>query len=889
MQHLANVFFVKVTVLKQQALILSSWPRWQAPRKVMSKSNSRPAWLIAVRLATMCILSSATMLLAELPQKPPATTWASDCVLEGPKVLTMDGLGAMQGVTLHDGKVYLYGDCYDAKPRVGVIREYSADYRPTGRVIWLRDKDKPLLRHPTGLTWHPRWGTFLGDTVAHKGVIFRLDWDRALADGDLSRAVLAVIEDDAAVNGCRPEFVSLNGKDLLATADYGDIRPEVRLYDPERLLAARRTSAPGVIAYRFLAPPFNQNLHWEKGAGQLTCVLNVIEGRGWRLETFNLERAVADGRAWGPGVRIRTLTFPNCDELEGYRPLAPGVGLFVTSSRKDNVVVARMQPPFRPHEPAAENPEPSVPRVKLAVLVVFDQMRADYLERWASLFTEGGFRRMQNEGAWFTNCNYSYANTVTAAGHASILTGCWPRLHGIIGNSWYERQAHREVEAVQAGRTDPRTGVYQASKAPSAEALLAPTVGDSLKLAAGNRCKVIGISLKDRAALFSVGAKSHACYWLDSKSGQFVGSKPLLPWVRDFNAGHPGDAEAGKSWECLVPDAAKYLSPLGVSQETIIHADGFGQGPTFPHRFPAKIDPTYYAAMMNSPAGNELLLNFAKTAISAEKLGQRAEPDLLAISFSSNDLIGHCWGPDSREVFDVTLRSDRVLAQLIDFLDQQVGRGKYVLAVTADHGVSPVPELARAHGMDAGRIDPALLTTKAEAYLTERHGAPPGRWIETCSFPWIYLNREVISRRGIEIDSVAEALAAWLPSQAGIARAYAGHTLAGPMPAGDEIDRRVYRSYAASRAGDVYVLQKPNCLASGPLTRLNASHGTPYEYDTHVPLLFLGPGLARGKVNDPVTPAAIAAVFADFLGVPRPGMAEEPTSEALRAVPKAVR
>jgi hypothetical protein len=201
-----------------------------------------------------------------------------------------------------------------------------------------------LLKHPTGLTWHPHWGTFLGDTLNHKGIIYRLDWQRALEDGDLSRAVLAVVEDDDAVNGCRPEFVSLDGKDFLATADYGDIRPEVRLHNPEKLLIARRTSAPGVIAHRFLAPPFNQNLHWDKENMQLTCVMNVIEGRGWRLETLDLRRAIADGRAWGPDVRVRTRPFPNRDELEGYRPLGLGLGLLVTSSRKNNLVVGRMKP-----------------------------------------------------------------------------------------------------------------------------------------------------------------------------------------------------------------------------------------------------------------------------------------------------------------------------------------------------------------------------------------------------------------------------------------------------------------------------------------------------------------------------------------------------------------
>jgi hypothetical protein len=304
---------------------------------------SRSHCIIAILSLSIGIQSSGVWLSADTQRVQGAPAWSSDSVLEDVKTLTMDGLGAMQGVSFHDGKVYLYGDCYDVKPRVGVIREYSTDFQPTGKVIWLRDKDKPLLRHPTGLTWHPRWGAFLGDTVALKGIIYQLNWEQALEDGDMSRAVLAVVDDDAAVNGCRPEFVCLDGKDYLATADYGDVRPEVRLYDPEKLLAVTRTSVPGVIAYRFLAPPFNQNLHWDKDAKQLTCVLNVIEGRGWRLDTFDLKRAVADGHAWGPNVRVRTQTFPNPDELEGYRPLSGGFWLFVTSSRRNNLVVARMR------------------------------------------------------------------------------------------------------------------------------------------------------------------------------------------------------------------------------------------------------------------------------------------------------------------------------------------------------------------------------------------------------------------------------------------------------------------------------------------------------------------------------------------------------------------
>jgi hypothetical protein len=288
----------------------------------------------------LLVLAGSLALVPRLrSQAPPDRAWTANAELDNKRTLTRKGLGDMQGVSFRDGKVYLFGDVWDARPRVGVIREYTPDYAPTGRVVWLRRAGKPLILHPTGLTWHSRWGTFLGDTVKGKAVIYRLDWQAAWKDGNLDRAVRDVLDDDAAVNGCRPEFVALGGRDYLATADYGDVRPEVRLYDPGKLLQEKRSSAPGVVAHRVLCGPFNQSLHWDAGRGRLTCVQNVIAGRGWRLDVLDLARAVADGRAWGPGVRVRTLTFPPHDELEGYRPLGGRRGLFVTSSPRDNLVV----------------------------------------------------------------------------------------------------------------------------------------------------------------------------------------------------------------------------------------------------------------------------------------------------------------------------------------------------------------------------------------------------------------------------------------------------------------------------------------------------------------------------------------------------------------------
>ena len=213
-------------------------------------------------------------------------------------------VGAGQGVTRFGDRLYVYGDLVFARPRVGVIKEFDLELRPTGRSIRLMRQGKPLLIHPTGLTRHEPWGTFLGDTVLQKARIYRLDWEQAWKDRNLDRAVLGEIDDDAAINGTRPVFVSLGGKTYLATADYGDVHPEIRLYDTDRLLAAGRSSAPGVVVHRVLCGPFNQNLHWDESLGHLICIQNVTAGSGWRLDRLDLARGVADGArtARGPGA-----------------------------------------------------------------------------------------------------------------------------------------------------------------------------------------------------------------------------------------------------------------------------------------------------------------------------------------------------------------------------------------------------------------------------------------------------------------------------------------------------------------------------------------------------------------------------------------------------------
>jgi hypothetical protein len=284
------------------------------------------------------------------------------------------------------------------------------------------------------------------------------------------------------------------------------------------------------------------------------------------------------------------------------------------------------------------------------------------------------------------------------------------------------------------------------------------------------------------------------------------------------------------------------------------------------------------------------LLEFAKTCVAAEELGADDDPDLLVVSFSSNDLIGHTWGPDSQEVLDVTLRTDALVADWLRFLDERVGKGRYLLALTADHGVCPLPEAPHSPGVVAKRVPPGELQKAVEDRLTAKLGAPRGRaekdkkpaWVEAFSAPWIYFNPAVAAAAGRSREEVAAEAVAALRSHPDVARAFTRAELAAGFPESDAIGNRMKRSYHPARCGDVCVVLKEWCLPSAVLGT-GTTHGSPYDYDRHVPLIVYGPGIAGGARDEPTTPQATAAVFAKYLGLRSPNKAEFPVPATLEA------
>lgn len=569
----------------------------------------------------------------------------------------------------------------------------------------------------------------------------------------------------------------------------------------------------------------------------------------------------------------------------------------------------------RPAKAAQAAGRPEKPRVKLAVLVVFDQMRGDFLDKWKPLFGPDGFARLQADGAWFADCHYPYATTTTGPGHASILTGTCPDRHGIVNNNWYDRAAAADVYCSASTRYKPVPEIPKAADdegkagdkkaAPKAKAgghperLLSETVADVLKRLHGDKAKVFGLALKDRSAILPTGKRPDGVYWFDGRFGTSTYyADRVHPWVEAFNRSKPADRWLGKEWTKFRPDLdyAKYSGPDdGPGEGRGVEAkDGktvlWRQGKTFPHPTgKGALNKPYYDAVANSPFGNDLLVEFAKSCAVAEELGKDDVPDLLVVSFASNDLIGHTWGPDSQEVLDVTLRSDALMADLLRFLDEKVGKGNYVLAVTADHGICPLPEASAAKGIEAKRIDGKTLLAGAEKHLQATFGGdtPPAKeakgksaWIEAQSLPWLYLNQRFVKASGKTSAEVAKSLADYLVKQPGVARAVTRDQLGAGFGESDPIGRRMVRSYHPDRSGDVYLLLKPYHLFGQSLAS-GTSHGAPYDYDTHVPLLVYGPGIPGGKRTEAVTPQATAAIFARFLGVPAPKDADFPVPATL--------
>jgi len=475
--------------------------------------------------------------------------------------------------------------------------------------------------------------------------------------------------------------------------------------------------------------------------------------------------------------------------------------------------------------------QPSAPpQPKLVLAIVVDQFRYDYLTRFRADFT-GGLKRLLDQGAVFTNANYDAAPTVTAVGHSTFLSGATPAISGIISNTWWDRTEGKTVTSV----SDDKTMLLGGNGAGSSPArLLVSTIGDELKIS-GKGGKVIGISLKDRSAILPSGHMADGAYWFDGRSGNFVSSTyyfaELPAWVRDFNAARPADKFAGEDW-------------LG-------------------HKMPAA-GPQLYNAVDASPFGDELLQALALRALAAETLGAGPKTDLLAVSYSSVDYVGHRDGPDSPEIHDMVKRVDKLIGALIDAAEARAGQGSVLVAFTADHGSTPVPELNQKRGMPGGRIAWNTYRATVEKALNEKFG--DGKWISFSADGVIYFSPDPIPGKKLDMAEVQKVAADTIRAQPHIARVYTKTQLAEGALGRDPVDNRIRNGFNQARSPDIFTVTDPYYMFNATGT----THGSPYGYDTHVPVIFLGSSITAGSYAGTIGVEDIAPTLATLLAIETP-------------------
>jgi len=547
--------------------------------------------------------------------------------------------------------------------------------------------------------------------------------------------------------------------------------------------------------------------------------------------------------------------------------------------------------------PGLSDAEPAAPP-RLVLQITVDGLRGDLPGRYAHLFGEGGFRYLMEDGVHYTNAHYQHANTETIVGHTSLATGTVPAAHGMVGNVWFDREDGRLIYNIEdpdhrllttGADVDDSTEIDPTQRAAKADgrspaAILASTFSDELAVHTNGQAKIFAVSVKDRGAVSLAGHAGKA-FWFSKAGGEFVTSSYYYDqypdWVTAWNARKPAQAYAGTSW-ALREAPSKYL--FGDSDDRAYETDFPGFGRTFPHPYGAADDPYFTTRLTLSPAGDELTLDFAKALVDNEGLGQDEVPDFLAISFSSTDYVGHLFGASSLESEDNLARLDRTLAALFRHVDEQVGLEHTLIVLSADHGQPEIPGHLRELGIeDARHFDTdALDKAPAIAALKARFGLAE-ELIESYFQPYVYLNRDLIRDQGLDLAEVELAVAEELAKFDGVATAVSSTALRTASLPDTLLMRSILKNFHPKRSGDIYVVFEPYVYITDfdGLT-VASTHGSPWRYDTFVPILFAGAGIEPGRVSRPVTPYDVAPTLANRLGVKPPsGAIGNPLAEVI--------
>lgn len=502
---------------------------------------------------------------------------------------------------------------------------------------------------------------------------------------------------------------------------------------------------------------------------------------------------------------------------------------------------------------------------KLVVGIVVDQMRYSYLPRYWNKFEEGGFKRLVKEGYSFKNNHYNYFPTYTGPGHAAIYTGTTPSVNGIVGNSWYDRSIDDGMYVVSDSTVSP-VGTNSKAGRMSPANLLSTTITDELKNAHA-QSKVVAVSIKDRGAVLPGGHLADGAYWYDGKSGKFITSswyKDELPdWVQDFNKEGLAKELSKKTWETLLP--IKEYTESNPDNTPYEGAFEKGNPPVFPYKLGDFEAEDSFEMVSSSPFGNTLVRKFAQQALVEEQLGTDNVTDFLSISFSSTDYVGHLFGPHSIELQDTYLRFDRELADLLSFLDKKVGKGNYMVMLTADHGAVDVPAELIDKKLPGGYFNSDAVIEVLEKYMAKTYG--DGEWIEAYTNQQVYLDRDLIQRKELSLKQVQDDIANFLLQFDAVKSTNTAHNLQ-YKDYSDGYQAMYQRGFLYDRSGDVYIQLKPGWLDTS--YRVGTSHGSPYNYDTHVPLIFYGWGIEHGTTTQKTFIPQIAPTISSMLNITLP-------------------
>ena len=521
----------------------------------------------------------------------------------------------------------------------------------------------------------------------------------------------------------------------------------------------------------------------------------------------------------------------------------------------------------------------SLERPKLVVGIVVDQMRYDYLYRYYDKYKEGGLKRLMNEGFNARNNHYHYALTVTAAGHSAVYTGALPAVNGIVGNDWFDKYTGQNVYCTddKSVATVGSTNVTVGKMSP--KNLLVSTVTDQLRIATNFRSKTIGVAIKDRASILPAGHAANGAYWFDSKTGNFVTSTyymtELPKWAQDYNAKKMPAEFAKRGWNTLLPiDQYTQSTPDDVAWEGKLS----GQAkPVFPHELIGTSGDAF-GVITTSPWGNTMTKEMAIAAIKGENLGKGKETDFLSVSFSTPDRIGHAFGPNSVEQEDNYLKLDMEFAELFNFLDSWTGKGNYTVFLTADHGAMDVPAFWQEHKLPAGLINPTTLTRNIVAGLNNAFGE--GKYVLSFENYQLYFNDSLLTAKKVSVEDAFKVVRSTILPMDGIADVINLRDI-GRAPLNTYQLELYKNNINAKRSGDLQIITQPGWFAQSYAT--GTDHGTPYNYDTHVPFLLYGWGINKGETLRRTTIADIAPTISALLHIlPPSGNVGNPVEEALK-------